>query len=157
MSYRQFFSFYLGQNLYGIDIMMVREIINDPQITPVDGARDIVRGLLNLRGQIVTALDPATPLGLEETNLLTEDAYCIILKTTDELVSIGATDEGEIKTSDDIAGFLVDRVGEVYDVDEHEIEQAPSNLNGDERKLYAGVVKLDDDLMMILNVPLILS
>ena len=57
MALKQFASFYLGDNLFGIDVRLIREINRNIDITVVDSAPEFVRGLLNLRGQIVTVID----------------------------------------------------------------------------------------------------
>ena len=60
---RRFCTFFLGEECYGIDILTVREINRQVQITPARGAPEAVRGFMNLRGQIVTVIDPAVQLG----------------------------------------------------------------------------------------------
>lgn len=128
---RQFISFFIDEYLMGIDILKVREVNLLLDITPVQHAQDYVRGLINLRGLIVTVLDLGVKLG-RPPGSVTEESHNIILK------------------SDDV-GILVDRLGEVVDAREDELEPLPANLEVRNSKYFEGVIKLDTDLLMIIS------
>lgn len=156
MNNRQICSFYINENMFGVDIILIREIICNPEITPVDLAPELVRGLLNLRGQIVTIIDPSVTLGMGKL-VIGPDAYCIILKTSAELANRADVNDITDNTSDDIVGLLIDSIGEVHEVSAKDIEPSPANLNGIDGKNLSGVFKLDKKLMMLLKVSHILS
>ncbi len=150
----QFATFRLDSQLFGVDVMLVREINRQTEITRVQHSPGFVRGLINLRGHIVTIVDLGVRMGFGERTI-SGDSHNIILKSEDELVSIRrirGDDLHALKTSDDVAGFLVDDIGDVVDVDESQIESSPANLCETIGKYISGVVKLDSELLLILNV-----
>lgn len=156
MDNRQIFSFYMNENLFGVDIILIREIIGSPDITPIDLSPEMIRGLLNLRGQIVTVIDPAVTLGMERLDT-GSNMHCIILKTSAELANRADAEDMTDKTSDDVVGLLIDRIGEVYEIGENDVEPSPANLNGIDGNNLVGVIKLDKKLMMLLKVSHVLS
>jgi len=110
----QYSTFRLGDRLFGLDLMVIREINRILDITPVPHAREYIRGFINLRGQIVTILDLAVRLGLPPQDI-GEESHNIILKTNAELAS--ARLGGQHATSTDLVGFLVDAIGDVVEAD----------------------------------------
>lgn len=152
----QFISFYIGENLFGLNILHVREIIQRFEITPVQGAVDFVVGVLNLRGQIVTVLNPARKLRLEEKDNGSE-TNCIVLKTTQELKKTRADGFMEENTSTDWVGLLVGQMGDVLTVKEENISPPPANLKNIDSKYIAGVVNLDDNLLILLRISELVS
>ncbi|OQX26455.1 MAG: hypothetical protein BWK80_10385 [Desulfobacteraceae bacterium IS3] len=134
---RQFVTFRIDMYLMGIDILAVREINRFLDITPVQHVQDYIRGLINLRGQTVTVFDLGVRLGLS-ARILTDNSHNIILKK-------------------DAVGLLVDCIGDVTEADEAEIEPPPANVAEIEEKFIAGVVKLDDELLVILSAEKILE
>ncbi len=83
----QYVSFRIGEHLFGINILTVREIIRNVDFTPVERAPEYVRGLLNLRGQIITVLDLGPSLGMPLREI-GRDSRCVIIKTEDEVASV---------------------------------------------------------------------
>lgn len=156
MANRQFITFYLDQCLFGIDILLVREINRNLEITPVDLAPSYVRGLLNLRGQIVTVVDLGVRLELGARDIK-ESATCIILKTNMELDRSHAKDEVGDSTSQDLVGLLVDKIGDVVTVDSSVIEPPPTHSHGVSGHFLSGVIKLDEQLLVTLKTSKILS
>ncbi len=128
---RQFVTFRADDHLLGIDILMVREINRLLDITPVQHARDYVRGLINLRGQTITVFDLGVRLGLPPLNI-SNSSHNIILKHED-------------------VGLLVDSIGDVVPVRYDAIEQPPANVGGIESKFIEGVAKLASELLVILS------
>jgi len=150
---KQFTTFYLGNAIFGIDILLMREINRHLDITPVKQAPEHVRGLLNLRGQIVTILDLGVKLSLAPRVIGTA-SRCLVLKTNAELQDKGNLQDS---TSPDVVGLLVDRVGEMVSVDEKGILPPPSNVGGVDRKYLNGIVQLEQELMATLNLRQILE
>jgi len=130
----QFASFQVGDLLLGIDIRQVQEINRNLQITPVPHAPEAVRGVINLRGEVVTVIDLRTVLGLEnlEFNRSTRN---VILKQGGEQI-----------------GLLVDSVAEVITCQATDIDPLPENLGGRESTCFSGVYKLPHGLLVLLNV-----
>lgn len=155
MAKRQYVTFYLGEDLFGIDILLVREINKNLDITPVDHATEYVKGLQNLRGQIVTVLNLGVRLGLERRELKTESSY-IVLKKTGEVEKMEADYELP-NTCNDLVGLLVDKIGDVVEVDENMIEPVQSHGSGVSTQFLDGVIKLTDQLLVTLEVTEVLS
>ncbi len=153
---RQLTTFYLGGSLFGIDVLLVREVNRNIDITVVDPSPDFVMGLMNLRGQIVAVTDLGVRLGLEKRSI-TNTTCCIVLKTTKELDRI--MDEGLVTetTSNDIIGLIVDKISDMITIQDDEIEPPPANINGVDGKYLSGVVKLEKDLLATLKVSEILT
>jgi len=156
MAERQFSSFYVGEALFGLDILLVREITRNPGITKVDQAPDFVQGLLHLRGQIVTVLDLGVRLGLE-IRTITEYSRCIVLKNSGELAVYRNAGELEDETTEDSIGLLVDLTGDAVRINSEEIAPSPANVRGIDAKYIKGVAKLADNLMIIINTGKILK
>src|SRR5512140_905869 len=109
---RESCTFYLGEGLFGMDVLLVREVHRNFDITQVDRAPDFVVGVMNLRGQVVTVVDPGVRLGLD-TAEVSEESGCIVLKTVTELQRL--RDEGFAleSTVKDATGLLVDKIGDM--------------------------------------------
>jgi purine-binding chemotaxis protein CheW len=130
----QFASFQVGDLLLGIDIRQVQEINRNLQITNVPHAPVAVKGVINLRGEVVTVIDLRTVLGLDtlEFNRTTRN---VILKHAGEQI-----------------GLLVDSVAEVITCQAEDIDPLPENLGGRESACFSGVYKLPQGLLVVLNV-----
>ena len=152
MSQKQFASFYLGENLFGVDVRLIREINRSTDITPVDGAPEFVRGLLNLRGQIVTVIDLRNRMGLSGNGAAASGRRCIVLKTSEELSAKRAEDETIEQTSRDLTALYVDSIGDMVTFEDNEIEPSPANMGEVEGRFIHGVVKLEKELLIILKV-----
>lgn len=130
---QQYSSFIVDDLFFGVEVEKVQEVMSGAVITPVPLARPIVRGLINLRGQIVTAIDLRRCLGLAERPSDKPQVNLIIY------------------TNDGCASLLVDQVGDVVGVDENEFESIPATLQGLSRELIRGAYKLDGRLLLILD------
>lgn len=130
---RQFCTFYVAQQFYGIDVLHVQEIVRNQPVTYVPLADPMVRGLMNLRGQIVTAIDMRCRLNLKDTDLQADPVNVVL-----------NTDEGTV-------ALLVDEIGDVVEVDERQFELPPGTLRGSARDLIEGAYKLPGQLLVILN------
>lgn len=152
---RQFATFYLGENLFGIDVLLVREINQNVDITEVDPSPDYIIGLMNLRGQIVAITDLSVKLGIE--NKANKKSNCIVLKTDAELDHLNEEGLNVGKTSKDMIGLMVDKIGDMVTVEDEEIESPPANVNGIDGKYLDGVIKLKGQLLVTLKLEEILS
>jgi purine-binding chemotaxis protein CheW len=129
----QYCTFYVAGDCFGIDVLKVQEIIRYQEMTRVPLAAPAVRGLINLRGQIVTAVDLRRRLGIED-------------RPADQLPMnvVVQTDDGAIS-------LLVDEIGDVLEVSEALFERPPETLRGAARELIRGAYKLQDRLMLVLD------
>jgi purine-binding chemotaxis protein CheW len=134
---RQYCTFYLGNECYGLDVLKVQEIVRSHPMTRVPLAHPMVRGLINLRGQIVTAIDLRQRLGLSPRD---DEPINVVLQTDDGAVSL-----------------LVDEIGDVLEVTEQQFERPPETLRGSARDLIRGAYKLPDRLLVILDPELIVT
>ena len=130
---RQFCTFVLDGHHFGVDVRKVQEVIRHQEMTRVPLAHPVVRGLMNLRGQIVTAIDLRRRLDLPERAPDRHPVNVVI-----------ATDDGPVS-------LLVDEIGDVLKVSEKAFERLPDTLRGTARELIHGAYKLDDHLLLILN------
>ena len=130
----QYCTFYVGGKFYGINVKNVQEIIRYQDMTSVPLADSVIKGLINLRGQIVTAIDLRRRLGLKQRKK--EDVPMNVI----------------IKTDDGAVSLLVDEIGDVIEVDDGIYESPPQNLRGKAKELTTGVYKLKDKLLMTLDI-----
>ncbi len=127
-------TFHLGERLFGVDVSRVREILRRHSSTPVPLAPPAVEGLINLRGEIVTAIDLGRRLGLEEGGSRPRSANVVVLSRSGPV------------------GLLVDDVGDILEVDEEAGEPPPETLRGRSGELVEKVYKLGEDLLVALDV-----
>lgn len=132
-------TFYVGDLLLGVDIHQVEEINRQLNMTPAPHTPETVRGVVNLRGEVVTVLDLRRALGLEPT-IITEDSRNVIVNSRGERV-----------------GLLVDRIADVVIAATDQIEPPPANVNGIDGRFFTGVYKLESELVIILDVEEALS
>jgi len=144
---KRFCTFFLGEECYGIDILTVREINRKVQITPARGAPPTVRGFLNLRGQIVTVIDPAVRLGYAKRELL-PTSRLVILKTNADLERLGLAD---LETDDELAGLWIDRISDVISVGADQISPAPPDQSGRNDHLIAAVVQRGEQVVRLVE------
>ena len=129
----QFSTFFVGDLFFGVDVLHVQEVLRFQQMTPVPQAPSVIAGLINLRGQIVTAIDMRRRLGLSPR---AED------KSPMNMV---------IRTSDGTVSLLVDEIGDVLDMDAGIYERPPENLDPAARDIIRGVYKLKGRLLLVLD------
>jgi purine-binding chemotaxis protein CheW len=129
----QFCTFFLDGRYFGIDVQHVQELIRCQPMTRVPLASRMIGGLLNLRGQIVTAIDLRQRLGITQK------------RGPDQPMNV------IVRTDDGIVSLLVDEIGDVINVDSDKFETPPETLRGPARKLVQGAYKLDGQLLLVLN------
>ena len=130
---QQFCTFFLGPLFLGVEVERVQEVIRFQNMTAVPLAPKEVSGLINLRGQIVVALDLRRRLGMPDRDAA-KPAMNVVLRTENGPVSL-----------------LVDEIGEVLETTETTFERPPDTLTGESRQLVRGVHKLKDQLLLILD------
>ncbi len=128
-------TFTLCESLLGIDVTLVKEINRGVEFTPIPGSRDHIIGFFNMRGQVVTLFDLARLLGLGERKDQ-EKLTCIILKSPKD---------------PDQVGFLIDSPGDVFRFSQDEYESPPANVGSVESEYIDSVVKMKDELLIVLN------
>lgn len=129
----QFSTFFVADLFFGVDVLNVQEVLRFQQMTPVPQGPRVVEGLINLRGQIVTAIDMRRRLGLPPRS---ED------KSPMNIV---------VRTSDGTVSLLVDEIGDVLEMDAGTYERPPENLDPAAREIIRGVYKLNDRLLLVLD------
>ena len=154
MSTRVFTTFNLDDQLFGLDIHFVREINRHLDLSPVPHAPQYIRGLINLRGQIVTVMDLKRRLGFESSGL-TEQTHNLIIKTNAERGHY--EEEEEDCLIPDKLGLLVDDIGDIVSVESDQILPPPANAGKIDGAYVTGVVRLKDSLLTILSMPCILK
>lgn len=151
----QFTTFYVGKTLFGVNILQVKEINNQMRYTPVPDSVNFIKGLFNLRGQIITIFDLAKRLGREDT-VIADKTRNLILKTDVETVLLREKFKLD-EIGNDAVGFIIDKIGDVIEVEEDQIQQPPANVGDISKEFIKGVVELKNDLLIILNVPEIIK
>ncbi len=131
---RQFATFFVDGLLFGVEVLRVQEVLRYQEMTPVPRAPDVIEGLINLRGQIVTAIDVRRRLGLRAREAS---------RTPMNMV---------IRCDDGAVSMLVDEIGDVLDVEQAAFEPVPENVTPSIRELTTGVYKLKDRLLLVLDV-----
>ena len=142
----QYATFYIGDVMYGAPILAVREMSRPHAITPVQGAEQKIEGLMNLRGQIVTVLNLASCLDMPPVSKSGGERV-LILKTNKELADEAL--RNGIETCNDSVALLVDKIGDVVDAEETEVEFPPAHLSHD---YISGVIKLEGELLTLLDM-----
>lgn len=151
MPQKKYATFFIGESLFGIDILLVREIIHNIEITPVDLAHESIRGLINLRGQLVTIFDLATLIEAGKTEL-NESTCSIVLKTQSEIPIDTEFQAFRDTIGEDMCGFIVDRIGDIVTADTTQFEAPPASISGVRREAIEHVIKFENELIVILNM-----
>ncbi len=129
----QLSTFHVGKYLFGVDVGLVQEIVRLQQITPVPLARPEIAGLINLRGEVLTAIDLRARLGLPRAEG-GKERINVVIRVDDEPVSL-----------------LVDEIGGVLETSQVPFEATPSTVDPKVRDLLVGAFTLPDRLLLALN------
>jgi purine-binding chemotaxis protein CheW len=132
-SARQFCTFYLDHLLFGVESLKVQEVVTYRELRPVPLAPPVVSGLMNLRGQVVVALELRRQLELPERPV-DMTPICLVVRAASGTVCL-----------------LADEVGNVVEVDEQTFEASPETLSPRLRTVILGVHKLEHKLMHVLD------
>ncbi|MEJ2423364.1 MAG: chemotaxis protein CheW [Candidatus Thiodiazotropha sp.] len=135
----QFVTFILMDEVYGINVMQVQEVLRVTEIAPVPGAPSYVLGIVNLRGNVVTVIDTRKRFGLASTEL--DDSSRIIV----------------IESERQVVGILVDAVAEVVELRENEIDAAPNVGTEESSRYIQGVATQEDRLLILVDLNKLLT
>jgi len=135
----QLATFLLGDLRFGVDLLEIQEINRQRDLTLVPHTPPEVRGVINLRGEVVTVLDLRRVLGLGEVEL-GRATRNIILRSGEESV-----------------GVLVDRLGDVVRVEASELQPPPANVSGLDARFMLGVHQQEDELLVVLRIEEVLA
>lgn len=130
----EYLTVYIAGQLFGLNIDRVHDVFLPESITPVPLSAPEIKGVLNLRGRIVTAIDMNQRLSLPQQ------------ETEGNGMAVGIEYRGESY------GLIIDNVGEVLRLNANQIESNPSNLDARWRSISSGVCRLKDKLMLVLDV-----
>lgn len=132
-------TFYIGRQFYGIPVSDVQEVLQGQFLTRAPLAPPAVAGLMNLRGQIVTTID------VRRVMCVTNDAG------PEEKMNLVIRHEGAE------VSLLVDRIGDVVQVDGTRVEQPPETLQGVAREFIRGICQRDDGILLLIDADRMLS
>ena len=137
--HRQCVTFRLDDEIYGINVMLVQEVLRVTDIAPVPGAPGYVVGIINLRGNVVTVIDTRMRFGLSPREM--DDATRIVI----------------IEAEKQTVGMVVDSVSEVVNIYSNEIESAPNVGNDETARYIEGVVSRDEHLLILVDLNKLLN
>ena len=137
--HRQCVTFRLDDEIYGINVMLVQEVLRVTDIAPVPGAPGYVIGIINLRGNVVTVIDTRMRFGLSAREM--DDATRIVI----------------IEAEKQTVGMVVDSVSEVVDIYSNEIESAPNVGNDETARYIEGVVSRGEHLLILVDLNKLLN
>ena len=138
-SVTEYVAIYLGAQLFGLPIERVQDVFVPGKMTAVPLAGPEIAGVINLRGRIVTAIDMRRRLGLPER------------ERNIQPMAVGVESNGESY------GLIIDQVGEVLKLNNDNREPTPVNLDARMARVAAGIHRLDDQLLVILDVDRVLD
>ncbi|MEW8333315.1 MAG: chemotaxis protein CheW, partial [Candidatus Thiodiazotropha sp.] len=127
------------EEVYGINVMQVQEVLRITEIAPVPGAPPYVLGIINLRGNVVTVIDTRTRFGLPTKEV--DDASRIIV----------------IESEKQVVGILVDAVAEVVELRETDIDPAPNVGTEESSRYIQGVATQEDRLLILVDLNKLLT
>jgi purine-binding chemotaxis protein CheW len=133
MQTQQFCTFFLDGHYFGVPVQKVQEVLRYQEMTEVPLVSSVVRGLINLRGQIITAVDLRRQLGMNDRPEK-QKPMNVIMRTEEGAYSL-----------------LVDEIGDVIEVEENTFEQPPDTLQGMAKGMLRGVHKLPNRLLLVLD------
>lgn len=134
----KYLTFALGQEEFGLEILKVREIIGYMGITAVPKMPYYVKGVINLRGQIIPVIDLRVKFEMEEVNITEQSCIIVVEITCDDHKSL--------------TGIIVDYVQEVLDISAQQIEEAPQFGSSVDTKFILGMGKVGDSVKILLDI-----
>nr|WP_051559811.1 chemotaxis protein CheW [Marinobacterium jannaschii] len=134
--YHQWATFKVDNELYGIDVIQVKEVLRYSEITPVPGSDYFVLGIINLRGNVVTVIDTRQLFGLPAVPI-DDDTRIIVVEYNEQ----------------EVVGLVVDSVDEVINLPQNDVERAP-NVSGEEgsKRFVQGVCYYSNQLIILLDL-----
>ena len=129
----QYCTFQIGEDFFGVDVLKVQEVIKPLQLTEIPKSYEVVCGLMNLRGNIVTQISLRRLFGLQENE--DNEHMNVIVNTSDGLLSL-----------------KVDQIDDVQSLNMSSFETTPDTLDVKIRKYVKGIHKLDGRLLVVLDL-----
>ncbi|MFZ9001363.1 MAG: chemotaxis protein CheW [Bacteriovoracaceae bacterium] len=137
-SIEQLCGFKIGDGFYGISVVDVQEVIKPQRVTIIPKAPSYIRGLINLRGQIVTQINLRTMFGLED-------------KSKEEHMNI------VVSRGDSLFALVVDEILDVIDVNKSDFENTPNTIDKKISIYIKGVFKLEEGLQVLIDLDKVLN
>lgn len=131
---------YIAGQMFGIPVLQIEDVLGEQQVTPVPLAPPEVSGALNLRGRIVTAINVRKRLGMEDACQKDNKRMSVVVEHDSELYSL-----------------TIDSVGDVLALGADTFEQTPNTLDTAWRELAMGIHRLNDELMIVMDVSKLLQ
>ena len=129
----RYLTFNLGEEVFGLEIRYITEIIGLQPITKIPEVAPYIKGVINLRGKIIPVIDMRLKFGKEAAEYT--DRTCIIVIDTEELV----------------VGLIVDKVSEVMTIDDADVVPPPDQRTGIRNRYIKGIGKVDGDVKLLLD------
>lgn len=129
----RYLTFYLGKDVYGIEIKYVTEIIGVQPITKIPEVAEYIKGIINLRGKIIPVIDMRLKFKKQEIEY--DDRTCVIIVDTQEI----------------IVGLIVDKVADVLTLNEEDIAPPPSHKSGIRNRYISGIGKVGGEIKLLLD------
>ena len=139
MATHQLIKFMVADLTFGIEITQIHQILKPQQIFKVPNTAPFIEGLLNLRGRVLTVFNLRKRFGLPEKE--NDDNTKIIIVTL----------------NDYLLGFIVDSVTEIVRIPDEDIEMTPPSLHGFDKKFLSGIGKVDDKVILLLDLAKVLT
>jgi purine-binding chemotaxis protein CheW len=131
----QLSTFFLGQRCFAFDVTRVEEIVKPMDLTPVPLAPDYVRGLINLRGQVATAVGLRELFALQDKGVPVDQAFNMVCRVDGNLMA-----------------FQVDQIGDVIEVTMEDHEAVPPTIPESTRKFLSAVIPLQTQLLSVIDL-----
>lgn len=135
-----FLTVMIGNQIFGIPVLQVQDVLGEQKVTRIPLAPPEVAGSLNLRGRIVTAINVRRRLGLPDNDNTSARQMSVVVEHESELYSL-----------------IIDRVGDVLSLTDDTFENNPSTLDPTWREISSGIYRLNDKLLIVMDVPKFLS
>ena len=137
---RDFLTIWIAEQIFGIPILQVQDVLGEQTVTKIPLSPPAVAGSLNLRGRIVTAINVRACLGLPPNQLSAKTDMSVVVENAGELYSL-----------------MIDKVGDVLSLSANDFEKTPSTLDPKWQDISAGIYRLKDRLLVVLDVPKLLA
>lgn len=131
---------YIAGQMFGIPVLQIQDVLGEQKVTPVPLAPPEISGALNLRGRIVTAVNVRKRLGLEQVCDSDNRKMSVVVESGNELYSL-----------------VIDKVGDVLALGSDTFESTPNTLDSVWREVAMGIHRLDDQLMVVMDVSKLLQ
>ena len=136
---RQFVSFTVGKEEYGVHIEDVQEVVRMPEITHLPQTDSFIKGVINLRGNIIPVIDMRNRFKMDAKDY-NETTRVIVVAIEEKLV-----------------GMIVDTVSQVLEISEEEISDAPDIINGLSKEYIEGIGKINETMIILLKIDRVLT